>query len=137
MFRRTNWYLGVAAFCLTPVVAAAEDAPAADQQPDFSLEGEKGPGEAQTQGQEPGGEFSLEGEKEGEQAREKGPEPSWETQSEVEYSSEIEFGVLYNSANSFKHGEYTGLVGSAPYGVGNFDVRFRNPYNSQDASYLT
>lgn len=134
MTGKIGWYLSVAAICLAPVVASAEDPPAADQQQDFSLEGEKGQGDGQTQGQEQGDEFSLEGQPP--VSAEKKEEPSWETQSELEYSSEIEAGVLYNSANSFKHGEYTGLTDKAPYGIGNFDVRFRSPYNSEDSEYL-
>ena len=126
MSRKALWYLSVAAICLAPIGAMAGDAGAADEQPDLSLEGDQGQGDE--------GAFSLEGEP-GMEA-EKKEEPSWETQSELEYSSEIEFGVLYNSTNSFKEGEYTGLTDEGPYAIGNFDVRLRSPYDSEDTEFL-
>lgn len=137
------WCLSVVSICLVPAAAtAAEGAAPAGQNQDFSIEGDKGnketqpqgQGEGQPQGQDQGGEFSLEGQP-GVPA-EKKEELPWDIQSEVNFSSEIEFGVLYNSADSFKHGEYTGLTDKAPYGIGNFDVRQRSPYDSKDTDYL-
>lgn len=124
MSRKALWYLSVAAIFLAPAAAAAGDAGADNQNSDFSLEGQNG--------QEDGA-FTLEGEPGMAEEKE---EPSWKTQAEVDYSSEIEAGVFYNSANSFKEGEYTGITDRAPYGIGNFDVRLRSPYNSEDTEFL-
>lgn len=144
-----RWYLSAAVICLVPAAAAAGDVAPASQNQDFSLEGDKGPGGAKPQGQGDQGDFSIEGQPQGQGDQggfsiegqpaaeaEKKEGPSWETQSEVNFSSEIEAGILYNSANSFKHGEYTGLTNQAPYGIGNFDIRLRNPYDSKDTDYV-
>lgn len=141
MSRKALWYLSVAAICLLPAAAAAEDPAlddstaktrvAADEQ-----KGQEGAAPEEKTGDQDqgGGGFSLEGQPA--VPAEKKEEPSWDVQSEVNYSSEIEAGVLFNSANSFKHGEYTGLTDRAPYGIGNFDVRLRSPYNSEDSEYV-
>ncbi|MGB8274026.1 MAG: MtrB/PioB family decaheme-associated outer membrane protein [Alphaproteobacteria bacterium] len=127
MSRKASWYLSVAAICLMPVAAAAEDKPAQDQSQEPSMEGDKGAGGAAA-----GGEFSLEGMT----AAEERQEPSWETQAALEYTSEVELGILYNTGNSFKHGEYTGLTENSPYAIGNFDVRLLSPYDSKDTDYV-
>jgi len=135
---KTLWYLSVAAICLAPVAAAAEDPAVDDGVANNQVAAgdqktpEEGTPDQKTGGQDLGGEFSLEGQP----SAEKREEPSWDIQSELNYSSEIEFGILYNSANSYKHGEYTGLTDKSPYGIGNFDVRFRNPYDSKDSEYI-
>lgn len=148
MTGKIGWYLSVAAICLVPAAAAADDAipdedsattqVAADdekgQDGSDQKMGEEGQGEGQTQGGGDEGGFTLEGEP-GMAAEEK-KEPSWKTQSELNYSSSIELGVLYNSTNSAKEGEYTGITDQGFYGIGNFDVRLRSPYDSEDTEFL-
>jgi MtrB/PioB family decaheme-associated outer membrane protein len=145
MSRKTLWYLSFAAICLAPVAAAAED-PAIDEgatKTQVAADEQKGQDEAapeEKKGGEDqgGGGFTLEGAPAGEEfgVTEAAPPPPWETQAEIEYSSEIEAGILYNSTDSFKHGEYTGLTDQAPYGIGNFDVRMRSPYDGKDTDYV-
>ena len=138
MSRKTLWYLSVAAICLAPVAAAAED-PALDDssaKTQVAADGQKtqeaaAPEENMGAGDEGGG-FSLEGQ----ELKEEQPPPPWETQAAIEYTSEVEAGILYNSTDSFKHGEYTGLTDQAPYGIGRFDVLLQSPYDSKDTDYV-
>ena len=45
-------------------------------------------------------------------------------------TNKIEAGVLYNSDDSFKAGEYNGLQEEGPYGIGNIDLSGGASYDS-------
>ena len=59
-------------------------------------------------------------------------EESAETQ---DFSSYIELGGLYSSSNSQKFGEYTGLNKRHGFVIGDFDIQYRNAYDSDSARY--
>ena len=48
------------------------------------------------------------------------------------FSGEVEIGAAYVSDDSFKFGEYTGLVDEGAYFIGNADARYRG----EDAGYM-
>jgi len=50
-------------------------------------------------------------------------------------TSEIEAGVGFNTENSGKFGEYTGLNEDGPFGIGSIDVQQRAPFNSESSQY--
>lgn len=50
-------------------------------------------------------------------------------------TSEIEAGVGFNTENSSKFGEYTGLNEDGPFGVGSIDIQQRAPFNSESSQY--
>lgn len=51
------------------------------------------------------------------------------------YTSSVEVGAGYLSQSSFKLGEYTGLTDQGFYGIGNFLIRERAPYDSDSTRY--
>jgi len=51
------------------------------------------------------------------------------------YASELEAGIGYNSEDSFKFGEYTGLTESEPFAILNFDILSRSDWQSEDTRY--
>lgn len=51
------------------------------------------------------------------------------------YTSNIEAGIGYNSENSAKFGEYTGLNESGAFAILNFDVQHREPWDSGKTDY--
>lgn len=52
------------------------------------------------------------------------------------YTSEVEAGIGYNSEDSFKFGEYTGLEEEGPFAIGNLLVRWRDAYDDDSARYF-
>jgi len=58
-----------------------------------------------------------------------------ESAEEKSFSHSIELGGLYNSSNSQKFGEYSGLNKQGGYVIGNFDFQHREPYDSESARY--
>jgi MtrB/PioB family decaheme-associated outer membrane protein len=52
--------------------------------------------------------------------------------SQTSPQKKVQFGVGGVSDNSFKFGEYNGLMNSGPWGIGNFDLRGGAPYDSKD-----
>jgi MtrB/PioB family decaheme-associated outer membrane protein len=52
------------------------------------------------------------------------------------YTSFIELGVGWNSENSFKFGDFTGLEERGPFVIGNFSIVHRDPYDSGGTEYL-
>ncbi|ADE14784.1 hypothetical protein Nhal_1654 [Nitrosococcus halophilus Nc 4] len=52
------------------------------------------------------------------------------------YRGEVEVGIGYNSENSFKFGEYTGLVEEGPFAIANFRLQGRDAYDSGRAHYF-
>lgn len=51
------------------------------------------------------------------------------------FANEVELGVGYNSEDSFKFGEYTGLTDSEPFAILNFDLLSRPAWDSEDTRY--
>lgn len=51
------------------------------------------------------------------------------------FANEVELGVGYNSEDSFKFGEYTGLTDSEPFAIINFDLLSRPAWDSDDTRY--
>jgi MtrB/PioB family decaheme-associated outer membrane protein len=51
--------------------------------------------------------------------------------------NEIEVGAGWVSSSSFKFGEYTGLVDSGPFAIGNLYLQQRAPYDSDSTEYWT
>lgn len=51
------------------------------------------------------------------------------------YANEVEVGIGYNSEDSFKFGEYTGLTESEPFAIVNFDLLSRPAWDSEDTRY--
>jgi len=51
------------------------------------------------------------------------------------YTSEIEFGVLYNSEDSFMFGQFSGLEDEGFYAIGNIDIRKRSVIGDGDNDY--
>lgn len=52
------------------------------------------------------------------------------------YTNEVEVGIGYNTEDSFKLGEYTGLKDKGPYAIGHFMIRWRDSYDSDRARYF-
>lgn len=53
------------------------------------------------------------------------------------FTKKVEGGLGYNSADSSRAGEYTGLTEDGPYAIGNIDVSIRDPYDSDGTAYWT
>ena len=53
----------------------------------------------------------------------------------TEWRSEVEFGGAYVSDDSFKFGRYTGLNEEGLYGILDFDIKKRGPYDGEDTEY--
>lgn len=51
------------------------------------------------------------------------------------FANEVELGVGYNSEDSFKFGEYTGLTDSEPFVILNFDLLNRPAWDSDETRY--
>lgn len=51
------------------------------------------------------------------------------------YTSFVEAGIGYNSEDSFKFGEYSGLQSDGPFAIGNLLVRRRAAFDSGDTHY--
>ena len=58
-----------------------------------------------------------------------------ESEERKDYSSYIELGGLYNSSDSQKFGEYSGLNREGGYVIGNFDIQHRDAYDSDSARF--
>ncbi|NIR32305.1 MAG: MtrB/PioB family decaheme-associated outer membrane protein [Gammaproteobacteria bacterium] len=52
------------------------------------------------------------------------------------YLVELEAGIGYNSEDSFKFGEYTGLESEGPFFIGNVDIHGRAPSDSEEPYYV-
>lgn len=52
-----------------------------------------------------------------------------------DYHSYIELGGLYNSSASQKFGEYTGLNKQQGYVIGNFDIQYRDAFDSDSSRF--
>ncbi|WP_428353373.1 MtrB/PioB family decaheme-associated outer membrane protein [Methyloprofundus sp.] len=52
-----------------------------------------------------------------------------------DFSSYIELGGLYNSSNSQKFGEYSGLNKEGGYVIGNFDIQHRDAYDGDSTNF--
>jgi MtrB/PioB family decaheme-associated outer membrane protein len=52
------------------------------------------------------------------------------------YFSNVEFGFIYNSEDSFKFGEYNGLEEEGFYADFNFDVSLLTPYDDDSTRYM-
>jgi MtrB/PioB family decaheme-associated outer membrane protein len=52
------------------------------------------------------------------------------------YRGEVEVGVGYNTEDSFKLGEYTGLVREGPFAIANFRIHGWDAYDSDRARYF-
>ncbi|HSR72717.1 MAG TPA: MtrB/PioB family decaheme-associated outer membrane protein [Kiloniellales bacterium] len=63
---------------------------------------------------------------------EEAPEPE---EPKPVYTNSIEAGIGYNSEDSFKFGEYTGLEEEGPFAIGNVTVRGRAPYDSDSTEH--
>jgi MtrB/PioB family decaheme-associated outer membrane protein len=50
-------------------------------------------------------------------------------------ASTVEIGTLFNSADEFKFGDYTGLVDDGWFVLGNADLRRRSPFDAERAFY--
>ncbi len=50
-------------------------------------------------------------------------------------TSEIEAGVGYNTEDSFKFGEYSGLEQEGPFAIGTVDIQRRAPFSSRSSQY--
>lgn len=51
------------------------------------------------------------------------------------FDNEVEGGIGYNTEDSFKFGEYTGLTDSEPFLIFNFDLKNRDAWDSGDTGY--
>jgi MtrB/PioB family decaheme-associated outer membrane protein len=51
------------------------------------------------------------------------------------FANEVEAGIGYNSEDSFKFGEYTGLEESGPFVILNFDLLNRGAWDGEDTTY--
>lgn len=61
--------------------------------------------------------------------------PAEEKKPVVVYTSEVEAGVGYNTENSFKFGEYTGLTDKGPFPIANIGIHGRTA-NDSDKPYF-
>jgi MtrB/PioB family decaheme-associated outer membrane protein len=52
------------------------------------------------------------------------------------YSGFAEAGGLYNSADSFRHGRYSGLTDEQGYVIGNFGLLYRAPWDGDGAEFI-
>lgn len=52
------------------------------------------------------------------------------------YIGQAELGAGYNTASSFKFGEFTGLVKEQPFFIGNLQLQVRELFDSSRARYL-
>jgi len=62
-------------------------------------------------------------------------ERGYQNRPDLSYSSEVEVGAGYNTEDSFKLGEYTGLTDEGVFAVGNVDVLQRAPFDGESTQY--
>ncbi|MCH9699511.1 MAG: MtrB/PioB family decaheme-associated outer membrane protein [Gammaproteobacteria bacterium] len=59
------------------------------------------------------------------------------TQESEPLTSQLEIGIGYNSANSHRFGQYTGLTQQQPFFIGAFNIIQRDDYQSNSSQYWT
>jgi MtrB/PioB family decaheme-associated outer membrane protein len=51
------------------------------------------------------------------------------------YTSQVEIGAAYNSANAHRFGQYTGLTQQQPFFIGSFNINQRDDFQSDSSQY--